>query len=102
MLQLFYRETDNQNFDVEQHITTAGRHYEHFFVDSHRDEYDHANVDPRWNGCFCNLPDPTDPKWPKLFDNYEFIASGAEAILAIDISALPDVQLPHLLPGAKK
>ena len=101
MLQLFYQESSERSDLVEEHIRNSGRHFEHFHVDSHRDEYDHANVDPRWNGCFCNLPDPADPKWPKLFDNYEFIASGAEAILAINISALPDVPLPHLLPGAK-
>jgi hypothetical protein len=95
MLQLFYQQTEQRNAEVELHITDAGRRYEHFFVDEHRDEYDHENVDPNWNGCFCNLPDPTDTNWPKLFDNYKFLASGAEAILALDISAIPDTPLPH-------
>jgi len=108
MLQLFYKESvKNRNKKVEDHIRNSGRHFEHFHVDSHKDEYDHLTLEPTptWPGhpgCFCDLPDPTDPKWPKLFDNYKFIASGEEAILAIDIQALPDVPLPHLLPDAKK
>lgn len=95
MLQLFYRKVADRNNQVEQYIRDAGRHFEDYFIDEHRDSYDHSNVDPRWNGCFCNLPDPEDPNWPKLYDNYKFIASGPEAILAVDISAIPDVPLPH-------
>ena len=102
MLQLFYQKKAHKNILVEQHINNAGRYFEDYFVEEHRDEYDHTNVDPRWNGCFCNLPDPVDPKWPKLFDNYEFIASGEEDILATDILSIPDRPFPHLLPGAKK
>ena len=95
MLQLFYKESTDRNTLIENHISSAGRTFEHFFVDEHRDEYDHANVDPRRNGCFCNLPDPADPKWPKLFNNYRFIASGQEEILALEIQEVPDIPLPH-------
>jgi hypothetical protein len=99
MLQLFYQQPEQRNAEVELHITSAGRRFEDFFVDDHRDEYDHTDdsLHPKHHGgsCFCDLPDPTDPKWPKLFDNYKFLASGVEAILALDISAIPDTPLPH-------
>ena len=99
MLQLFYRRPTDKNSEVENHITLAGRHFEDFFVDDHREEYDHEDdsLHPKHHGgsCFCDLPDYTDPNWPKLYNNYEFIASGPEAILALDINQIPDVPLPH-------
>lgn len=99
MFQLFYQTPDQRNIEVEQHLSADGRHVEVFYVDMHRDSYDHTELDPRakgdprWNGCFCNWPDPVDTKWPKLFDNANFVASGHDDLLALNVLAIPDIPL---------
>jgi hypothetical protein len=96
MLQLFYQAQTDRNERVESFLRSAGRTFEHFYIDEHRDEYDHGNNDPTWNGCFCNWPDTNDAKWPKLFDNCQFVVSGEAEILAFNLNSIPDTPLVHL------
>lgn len=92
-LQLFYKTSAEQDHGLEAAvILDKGYKFEGYYVDDHRAEYDHEDDSnhPKHHGgsCFCDLPDYTDPVWPKLYNNYEYVASGWEAIQAVDLSTL--------------
>ena len=91
-LQLFYRKLEDQDKELESVITDRGLAVEVFHIDDHREDYDHEdpNLSPENHGgsCFCDLPDYSDPVWPKLYNDYAYIASGVEAIKLVDFSKL--------------
>ena len=72
-------------------------------IEDHRDEYDHHDIPEKFPGtdipmpptCWCQIPDPDDPIWPKLYfkpektDKWDvtakFVASGDD-ILSLNIN----------------
>jgi hypothetical protein len=80
--------------DFVKKISDQGVVVECLCVDDHREQYDHddLSLSPTEQyglgaSCFCDEPDYTNQKWPKLHHGYKnLVASGKEEILALDLS----------------
>jgi hypothetical protein len=94
VFKLFYRRGGDVNFDLVEFIRSNGVQAECLCVDDHREQYDHddPSLSPTQThgsgaSCFCDEPDYTDPKWPKLHYGFKnFVASGEEDIRKVDFS----------------
>lgn len=77
---------------MEAFITEQGYEVEALFMEEHRQQYDHNDdsLHPKHRGgsCFCDLPDYSDPVWPKLYNSYKFVTAGSDAIRALEFSKL--------------
>lgn len=91
-LQLFYLNSTGQDLTLEAFIRDQGCAVDGLFMEEHRQQYDHNDDSshPKHHGgsCFCDLPDYSDPVWPKLYNSYEYVTAGSDAIRALDFSKL--------------
>ena len=95
-LMLFYPEYAEYLNDPKHHEfleKLLGCSVTTYNVKEHRSNYDHDEVpdffpsgEPMSDTCWCNIPDETDPTWPKLHikhdNSNDFIAAG-DAILKL-------------------
>ena len=91
-LQLFYLNSSGQDTTLESYIRNQGYEVESLFMEEHRQQYDHDDdsLNPKHHGgsCFCDLPDYSDPVWPKLYDSFRYVTAGRESIQSLDFSKL--------------
>lgn len=98
---LFYQkfEDSQRTPHYQQHLQKIlGVNVETYAFKEHREAYDHNNIPDYFPGtgkkmsssCWCNIPDETDPIWPKLYMKPEphlketgiptFVAKGSEIL----------------------
>ena len=91
---LFYACYDDHLSDTSHHKyleELLGSSVETFNVKEHRSNYDHNDIPEYFpNGmpmsatCWCDIPDETNPNWPKLHIKHEhgdkFIAAGDDIL----------------------
>ena len=91
-IKLFYKNSDQINQDTSIHVfleNLLGQTVETFPIEDHRKDYDHNNIPdyfpngmPMSSGCWCDIPDLTNPTWPKLHvgKNNICVASGQDIL----------------------